>query len=194
MLTHFLAVLIASGTFGPGTTQPAAVDEAPAVIRATGIGRPPAGRPPAQARLMARRAAEVVAVRNLAAKVYGHHVESSGGTQRTTVRGLIRGHRYLPARVLPDGRVQVTVELPVRQIHGNYTNLTDRLTRVKSRLAQTKADLAATRDQLDNAQVHVVRPERQLATRPARVDLQNVRSHGHAENASRETATHPAVP
>ncbi|RJP40855.1 MAG: hypothetical protein C4547_02150 [Phycisphaerales bacterium] len=40
------------------------------VVYASGVGLPPPGRHPAQARLMARRAAEVVAVRNLARRLH----------------------------------------------------------------------------------------------------------------------------
>lgn len=68
------------------------------IVRATGIGRPPIGPPPAQARLMARRAAEVVAVHNLALKL-----GLPSGTR-------VRGFRYLPPIYHPDGRVEVTVE------------------------------------------------------------------------------------
>ncbi len=51
---------------------------------------------------MARRAAEVVAVRNLAGKF--------GLGRGATMRGF----RYLPARLLPDGRSEATVEYIVR--------------------------------------------------------------------------------
>ena len=88
----------------------------PVFIRAAGIGRPPPGKSGRQAWLMARRAAEVVAVRNLAAKLevsspkrqdghYGHYA--------VTAPRLVRGFRYLPPRTLPDGRVAVTVEMPL---------------------------------------------------------------------------------
>jgi hypothetical protein len=88
------------------------------VIRATGIGRPPHGRSPAQARLLARRAAEVVALRNLAAKLEAHDRAApegppATGTFRRTSLAHLRGFRYLPPRYLPDGRVEVTVELPL---------------------------------------------------------------------------------
>jgi hypothetical protein len=88
------------------------------VIQATGIGRPPQGRSPAQARLLARRAAEVVALRNLATELAARDRTAAGGrastgTFRRTTYAQLRGFRYLPPKYLPDGRVEVTVEMPL---------------------------------------------------------------------------------
>lgn len=85
----------------------------PAAIRATGIGEPPPGRPSAQSRLMARRAAEVTAVRNLAAKLHDLPVDSTEGTGRITTATCVRGFRYGSSRLLPNGRVEVTIEFPL---------------------------------------------------------------------------------
>lgn len=68
------------------------------VVRAKGFGRPPAHLSGARARLMARRAAEVTAVRNLAAKL------------RLPPGSYVRGFRYLPPIYRPDGWVEVVVE------------------------------------------------------------------------------------
>ncbi len=68
------------------------------VVRAKGFGRPPAHLSGARARLMARRAAEVTAVRNLAAKL------------RLPPGSRIQGFRYLPPTYRPDGWVEVVVE------------------------------------------------------------------------------------
>jgi len=66
----------------------------------------------ARAKLMARRAAEVVAVRNLAASLRGQPVPAGqAGVARSRLDGVVRGFRYLPARELPDGTIEVTVEL-----------------------------------------------------------------------------------
>ena len=81
-------------------------------IRATGIGRPPKHMTGPRAKLMARRAAEVVAVRNLAAKLQGQMVPTGrAGIARSRLDGVVRGFRYLPPRELPDGTITVTVEL-----------------------------------------------------------------------------------
>ena len=78
-----------------------ACDPVPApvvLVRATGIGYPPPRMRSPRARLMARRAAEVVAVRNLARKLgYGDHA-------------TLRGFRYVSALYRADGSVEVTVE------------------------------------------------------------------------------------
>lgn len=66
--------------------------------RAVGIGRPTPGRPPAQARLMARRAGEVAAVRNLAAGL------------RLPPRERVQGFVYVRYVERPDGSVEVLVE------------------------------------------------------------------------------------
>lgn len=68
------------------------------VVRAEGFGRPPMHLSGARARLMARRAAEVTAVRNLAAKL------------RLPPGSRIQGFRYLPPTYRPDGWVEVVVE------------------------------------------------------------------------------------
>ena len=139
MLATVLAWMIVVGQT-PAPQPSASATEA--VVRVTGIGRPPSGRSGAQARLMAQRAAEVVAVRNLAAQLSGVEPNESGQQTVGCPEGLIRGFRYLPARQLPDGSVEVTVELPLSRLQGNHADLV-------RRLAQAEADLAEARVQLD---------------------------------------------
>ena len=76
-------------------------------VRAEGFGRPTPGRSTAQARLMARRAAEVVAVRNLGRGPLWRPVR----TGRITWSGVVRGYRVARVRTAPDGSVTVTVVL-----------------------------------------------------------------------------------
>jgi hypothetical protein len=67
-------------------------------ISVTGVGFPPPGMKGARAKLMARRAAEVVAVRNLATELgYGRCA-------------TIRGFRYSSTSYRADGSVEVVVE------------------------------------------------------------------------------------
>lgn len=90
-----ILTLILTLPIGPVVHGDRAADAA--VIRATGVGRPPARMQGARAGLMARRAAEVVAVRNLSAKVHRQ------GWQ-------LRGFRYISTKQLPNGWVEVSVE------------------------------------------------------------------------------------
>ncbi|MDD5557635.1 MAG: hypothetical protein PHN82_10380 [bacterium] len=113
-----------------GAAAPAAGGGAPSappwssqVATATGTGVPREGEAGAVARLNAERAAEAVARRNLAEKVYGVRIDAS-----TTVRDFVTVddqvkaavERYLAGArvagepvVMPDGTVEVTMELPL---------------------------------------------------------------------------------
>jgi len=72
-----------------------------ATVQTVGLGYPPPRMSGARGRLMARRAAEVVAVRNLAAKL-------GIGPQ-----GRLPAFRYVSTKHLPNGSVEVTVETTV---------------------------------------------------------------------------------
>lgn len=74
--------------FGPPT----------AIVRATGLGRPPACMRGAQSRLMARRAAEVDAVRKLSLEL-GYRP-----------RAIVSDFRYVSTIRRNDGYFEVTVE------------------------------------------------------------------------------------
>lgn len=96
----WIAGMLLSFTMPLAAEQPPLFDTAaePQVVRATGIGRPPKHLQGPRARLMARRAAEVVAVRNLARKIPAPFARP------------VRNFRYVAERNLDDGRVEVTVE------------------------------------------------------------------------------------
>lgn len=68
------------------------------VVRAQGWGRPPAKYAGARAKLMARRAAEVVALRNLAARL------------NLPPGGVLRGFTWRPPTYHADGSVTIIVE------------------------------------------------------------------------------------
>ena len=106
-------------TFGQGT-----IDWTSGQIFATGIGAPPANAVnPAQARAMAVRAAQVVALRNLLEIVKGVRVDSESIVEnfmtrsdviRTQVDGIVRGATIVKTSYLSDGSVEVTVGLGMR--------------------------------------------------------------------------------
>jgi len=79
-------------------------------VRATGIGRARPGLHGPQARLMAERASQVTAARNLLAKTAGVPRIESG---RARWIGTLRGHRYLPTRYERDGTALSVVEWPI---------------------------------------------------------------------------------
>jgi hypothetical protein len=103
MVAELLVILAAvSGPLQASVPQ-ADVD----VIWAAGLGLPPPGMSGAQARLMARRAAEVRAVRNLTVKL--------GYGRRTTIRGF----RYVSTTYRSDGSIRVVVTYTRPQYSGS---------------------------------------------------------------------------
>lgn len=96
-----LGTLFAIAVVMPGPLDKPATRPSVGVIRAMGLGHPTLRMSGGQARLMARRAAEVRAVRNLAVKL---------GSGR---RARICGFRYAATRYRPDGSVHVVVEYPM---------------------------------------------------------------------------------
>ncbi len=95
------------------------VDWTTGVITAVGIGAPPA-QPAnaAQARAMAERAAQVVALRNLLEAIKGVRVDSTTLVEnfmvtsdviRTEVSGFVQGATVMDKKYMSDGSVEVTV-------------------------------------------------------------------------------------
>lgn len=93
------------------------------VIKAFGYGAPPArAESPAQAKLMARRAAIVDAYRHLAEIVEGVKVTSQSRVLnlvlqsdeiRTSVEGFIRGAKIVSDKQLPTGEWEIIMQLPL---------------------------------------------------------------------------------
>ena len=95
------------------------VDWTTGVITSVGIGAPPANPAnPAQARAMAERAAQVVALRNLLESVKGVRIDSTTTVEnfmvtsdvvRTQVSGFVQGATVMDKKYMSDGSVEVTV-------------------------------------------------------------------------------------
>ena len=97
MLTALMMVCVTLGGLpGQGPLPTPA-----AVVQAVGIGYPPPRMSGARGRQMARRAAEVVAVRNLAVKL------------RIGPQARLPSFRYVATKHLRNGSVEVTVETTV---------------------------------------------------------------------------------
>ena len=98
------------------------------VIRVTGSGVAPANaRTPAQARMLARRAAIVDGYRQMAESAQGVKVDSETTVQnmmlvndevKTKVRACIQGARIISEQALPDGGYEVTMEVSVFGVSG----------------------------------------------------------------------------
>ena len=80
------------------------------VALAKGIGKPPQGANPARGRILALRAAKAVALRNLLLSL--GNVKREDGT--LYVQGTLQGVKVREEKDLPDGSVEVTVEMAVQ--------------------------------------------------------------------------------
>jgi hypothetical protein len=92
------------------------------VISVTGSGVPPDTGSDAQKRLMAKRAAQADAYRNLVEQVKGVHINAEttvenfmtkDDTIRTNVNTFIRGAKVVAVRYLDDGTCEVDLALPL---------------------------------------------------------------------------------
>ena len=123
----FFVIMILAVFFVSACNQTAAVrpdtepEWVPIKITAKGGGAPPhSAVNPAQARLMAERAAKVDALRNLLEQAYGVRIDSrtivrdfvtQSDTIKARVRAYIQGAKVVDTRLLSDGSVEVEMEL-----------------------------------------------------------------------------------
>ena len=110
-----------------GSTSKATAPTKPAwasqYIRATGAGLPPKNVTDAEeARLLAERAAEIDAKRNLVEKIYGVRIDSSSYVRdyalqhdevNTKLNAFLQGAKRVDTRYLDGGAVEVDVEAPL---------------------------------------------------------------------------------
>ena len=117
-----LALSVAAAWAQPARPAEPGADEAD--ITATGQGGARAGLAPAQARLMAERAAHVVATRNLARKIFGQEVqldETGSGTGALEV--FLKGVRQVSSTPVEGGQYEVTVGIPLREMGKTVTGI-----------------------------------------------------------------------
>jgi hypothetical protein len=121
LLIGLIVVLVGCYVQPVRETPPPTAEWVPVTIRATGSGAPPPSAiSPAQARLMAERAAKLDAYRNLLEQAYGVQITShstvkdfvlQNDTIRSRVDAFIKGARVVDTRHLSDGSVEVEMEL-----------------------------------------------------------------------------------
>ena len=101
---------------------PAVPEWATRVIRVTGSGVAPESGSAAQKKLMAKRAAQVDAYRNLAEQIKGVRIDAEttvenfmtkDDTIQTNVNTFIRGAKVVGVRYLSDGTCEVDIALPL---------------------------------------------------------------------------------
>ncbi len=120
------------------------------VVRATGKGYAPKGKPGKIGELMAKRAAKMVALRNLLAKL-GRLSPKGDGVG--WLQGYVRGARVVSEKLRKDGGWDVTVELPLASL---VLRLREENKLLRAQVGQQKLQIealekkgAALRTQLD---------------------------------------------
>lgn len=126
---------------------------APPIAQAEGVGKQPERGTPARKLLMARRAAEIVALRELTKKVRGSIVSDDGKTE--WIGGLVRGHQFGLPEKLSDGSIRVIARISLDQLGGNYRTLwiQTRNEKAAALAIRTERDAALAREQLLQAEL-----------------------------------------
>ncbi|MBI4612874.1 MAG: hypothetical protein HY720_04615 [Planctomycetes bacterium] len=113
-------------------------------VRATGTASPSpeqAGTP--QGRLMARRAAEAVALRNLVAEVRGYFEVREGEDVTRIVEGFVSGYEVTRVTEKEDGSVEVEVALPLEKVAASFREGREKNARLEEEVARLRAELDA---------------------------------------------------
>ncbi|MCP4249936.1 MAG: hypothetical protein GY778_23080 [bacterium] len=109
-MTNPAILIVAVWSLGAPGPTPASRPAPRATIQVTGVGYPPAHISGPRARMMALRAAEVVAQRNLAAELARLSTINRAAATSRRLSARIAGFRYVAQRDRPDGSVEVTIE------------------------------------------------------------------------------------
>lgn len=116
--------------------------------RGEGIGEPPARADlsPAQRRLMARRAAELRALRDALGNAAGAPTPAEVGHGTIEIQGRITSSRLLEEQELPDGRWRAVVEVTVP--HVSVTTFRERVEQVLTRYLEFRNGLLRSKQEL----------------------------------------------
>ena len=156
------AALVAGASAAEG--EPAAGDK-PA-LRATGVGKPPPHMgQSAQARLMARRASEVVALRNLVARAGAGETTGDPRTGHTWTRAFIKGYRVVSRKAHPDGSITTEVELPIENVGGNFKGVVTKSDMTLEHLRRMELTVEAYGKVLDQTAAELAMTQVDLAAR-----------------------------
>ena len=120
-----------------------------ASLKVTGVGEaPPSKRGTRQGQLMAERAAEIVAKRNLGLAIGKVSVEGTEREKEIFVDAFVRGARVTDKKARPDGSVEVTVELPLSEVARNFVEMQRFLNRAEENRRKLEEVFKKTEDDL----------------------------------------------
>jgi hypothetical protein len=141
-----------------------------AAIRVTGLGKAPdSKRGTPQGKLMAERAAELVAKRNLALAIGQVSVEGTDRDREIFVSKFVRGAHITSKKVNEDGSVEVTMELPLSEVARNFAEMQRLAIRAEENrqkleevFKKSEDDLRTMRTRLDTVQESMKKIEAEL--------------------------------
>ncbi len=141
-----------------------------AALKVTGIGKAPESkRGTPQGRLMAERAAELTAKRNLALAIGKVTVEGTDREKKIFVDAFVRGARLTDKKTKPDGSVEVTMELPLAEVARNFAEMQRLALRAEENrhkleevFRKTETDLRSVKAKLNAFQEAVAEMEDQI--------------------------------
>jgi len=116
-LIALLALILILG-FGCGKYEPE-------WLVVTGTGAPNPGKPPSQGKLMAKRAAEMDARRNMLEQIKGVPIDSTtyvkdfmtqSDSIRSQIDGMIKGAQVIATRFNDDGTVEVDLQIDLKKV------------------------------------------------------------------------------
>lgn len=195
-MTGFVILSVVVWGLGAPGPAPASQPAPRTALRVTGVGYAPARLSGPRARLMARRAAEVVAQRNLAAELARLSTGVGGVRVAHRLSARIAGFRYVAQRDLPDGSVEVTIEWPARTagVRGWTPATSQPISRAAASAIKSPrpAVAAAPQAQLRELRLRIEYLERELGR--VRALLRRLEPRSATGQAATQPATHHSLP